>query len=144
VRGGHGCRRYPTALSNKFVANRALGRFNTEHAGCGNYATENVVAPSNVSNQMVLEPCSTRPGGCAGALNRSAGCLDPSAGSAAMTFSDAAPLLPGCTALGGEWLATGHDRLTLNVTQSGSQLAWVGLGPFANKGDAYNGLVKER
>ena len=137
---------YPTALSNRFVDNFGIGRFNTEKAGCGNYATENRVSPQNVSNKMALENCTRRPGGCSSPLNRGFGCIDPDAaarssghGHAAMLFSDVAPAMPGCTSLGGLWLATGHDMLTVNVSQRGNKLTWLGLGPFSAPGDAYNG-----
>ena len=119
---------YPTALSNRFVDNVGIGHFSTQHAGCGNYATENIVFPQNVSNDMSLENCTRRPGGCAFPLNRSSGCIDPDAGLDAMLFSDVAPEMPGCTALGGDWLASGHDQLTLNCSQHGNELvcwAWA-------------------
>jgi hypothetical protein len=116
---------YPVALSNRLVGNTNVGRFNAQHAGCGNYATENVVAPSAVANGMELEDCAVRPGGCADtSLNRSFGCLDPAGGYAAMLLSDVAPPLPRCLELGGTWLATGHDSLALTVVQVGTSLKW--------------------
>eukprot|EP01052_Picozoa_sp_SAG31_P034499 SAG31_NODE_4041_length_3642_cov_2.683601_1_plen_1147_part_01 len=132
---------YPAALSNRLIDNVGIGRFNTQHAGCGNYAAENLVDPHNVSNEMALTNCTHRPGGCTSPLNRSSGCIDPDAGLAAMLFSDVAPTMPGCTALGGLWLATGHDRITVNVTQRSNELAWTGLGPFSDAGDTYNGTA---
>eukprot|EP01047_Picozoa_sp_COSAG01_P104921 COSAG01_NODE_34192_length_551_cov_4.466814_1_plen_114_part_10 len=106
---------YPTALSNRFVDNVRIGEFSTQHAGCGNYASENVVDPQNVSNKMALTNCSYRPEGCKSPLNQSSGCIDPTAGYAAMVFSDVAPTMPACVSLGGSWLATGHDHLAVNV-----------------------------
>lgn len=130
---------YPTALSNRFVDNVRIGEFSTQHAGCGNYASENVVDPQNVSNKMALTNCSYRPEGCKSPLNQSSGCIDPTAGYAAMVFSDVAPTMPACVSLGGSWLATGHDHLAVNVSQRGNSLMWIGLGPLAAPLDAFNG-----
>ena len=132
---------YPTALSNRLIDNFGIGRFSTQHAGCGNYATENVLDPRNVSNEMALTNCTHRPGGCASPLNRSSGCIDPDAGLGAMLFSDVAPAMPGCTGLGGMWAATGHDRITVNVSQHGNELTWTGLEPLTDAGDTYNGTA---
>ena len=132
---------YPTALSNRLIDNFGIGDFNTQHAGCGNYATENLVDPQNVSNEMALSNCTHRPGGCTSPLNRSNGCIDPDAGLAAMLFSDVAPTMPGCTDLGGIWRAAGHDQTTVNVSQHANQLTWTGLGPFSDPADTYNGTA---
>ena len=132
---------YPTALSNRLIDNFHITRFNTQHSGCGNYATENLVSPQNVSNLMTLANCSHRPGGCSGPLNRSFGCIDQDAGATAMLFSDVAPEMPACVALSGLWISTGHDKLSVKLTQDGNHLAWVGLGPFSDPGDAYNGTA---
>jgi hypothetical protein len=132
---------YPTALSNRLIDNFDIGHFNTQHAGCGNYATENLLDPRNVSNEMALTNCTRRPGGCNSPLNRSSGCIDPDAGLAAMLFSDVAPTMPGCTGLGGIWAAVGHDRITVNVSQHGNELMWTGLGPFTDPGNTYNGTA---
>jgi len=137
---------YPTALSNRFVDNVAIGRFSTQHAGCGNYATENAVTPLNVTDGMALEGCAARPGGCGSPLNTSFGCLDPAANLPAMLFSDASPLLPACANLSGRWSVTGHDRLVINVTQSGNRVAWCAAAPGTpfpgpTQGSGYNGTA---
>lgn len=132
---------YPTALSNRLIDNFGIGHFNTQHAGCGNYATENLVDARNVSNEMALSNCTHRPGGCSSPLNRGGGCIDPSQGFDAMIFSDVSPTMPSCTALDGIWVATGHDRITVNVSQHGNELTWTGLGPFTDPGNSYNGTA---
>ena len=105
------------------------GQFKSEHAGCGNYATENVIAAANVSSEMALLNCSERAGDhCDNYLNRSTfGCIDGTGGGvvAAMKFSDVAPVLPVCQDLGGEWNTAGHCD---NLHASGTSMHHPGVG----------------